>query len=273
MSSHLGKLNFDVFIPIRLNSVRLPHKHLLELAGKSVLKHLIERLERANKIRKIIVCTTNSTSDDELIEYLNRENILYFRGDEKDILKRFLDAAHYFKTDVIIDVEGDKIYTDPFFVDQIVEEMENTDYDFVIGNDSKIKFNPANHFIHGFIPAGIRTTALEKICKFKKANNTETGYKEFFLIPNLFKTNFVVINTDSELSKNIRLTLDYKEDYDLAKIVFNELGNHFSFNDIIQLFKEKPQLLEITSELIRKWEENYKKNTVDLSLKSFVKDE
>ena len=260
--------NFDVFIPVRTASVRLPKKHLLEINGQPSLKILTERLKKAKKIRKIIVCTTNSKSDDHLIEFLKDENIEFFRGDEKDILQRFLDAAKFFKTDVIIDVEGDKIYTDPYFVDKIVDEMQKSNIDFIIGNDSNKTFNPANHLVHGFIPAGFRTTALERICGLKNTKNNETGYKEFFLLPKLFKTKFLVFKANQNLSKKVRLTIDYESDYILAKKIFKKLGTDFNYEDVLDLFLKNPRLIEITHKSIRQWEKNYRKSITDFSLKN-----
>ena len=126
--------NFDIFIPARIDSSRLPQKHLLTINKTPLLKILVNRLRNSKKIRKIIVCTTQNPSDDKLVEFLKKEKIEFFRGEEHDILKRFLDASHYFKTDVIIDVEGDKIYTDPIFVDKIIDYMETSNIDFIIGN-------------------------------------------------------------------------------------------------------------------------------------------
>ena len=83
------------------------------MQGKPIIKYLIERLQHAHEIRNIIVCTTNQKSDDPLIEYLKNEKIMYFRGNEKDILVRFLDAANQYNTDFIVSVDGDDIYTDP----------------------------------------------------------------------------------------------------------------------------------------------------------------
>ncbi len=98
----------DIFIPVTLGSKRLHQKHLKEIDGKPLLKYLIERLESCKKIRNIVICTTNSKTDDQLVSFLQKEDILVFRGSESDILYRFLDAAKCFGTEIIIDVEGDK---------------------------------------------------------------------------------------------------------------------------------------------------------------------
>tara|TARA_B110000014_G_C20106308_1_gene581829 strand:- start:1312 stop:2112 length:801 start_codon:yes stop_codon:yes gene_type:complete len=256
----MTKTNYDIFIPARLDSSRLEQKHLSKINGKPALLHLIERLQNCKKIRNIIVCTTNNPSDNLLVKLLDEQKIKYFRGNEKDILQRFLDSAKKFETDVIIDVEGDKIYTDPFYVDEIVKNFsQNENLDFIIGNDSEKKFNPTNHVVHGFVPAGIHVRALEKICKIKKTNDTETGYREFFLTPGMFKSQYILLN-NIKFPQRVRLTLDYKEDLELAERIFGELGTNFNIHQVSKLFIQKPELLEITKELIQIWEENYEKN-------------
>jgi len=261
-------MNADIFILARLDSSRLPKKHLEKIQGIPVIKHLFNRLKKASKIRNIVVCTTNLASDDQLVEYLEKEKIKFFRGEEKDILKRLLDAANYFKTDLIVDVEGDKLYTDPKFVDKIVEDMEKSDLDFVIGNDSLDHFNPHNHFVHGIIPAGIRVSALETVCKLKTTNNTETGYKEFFTNNEKLKIKYLLLDEKLKIFSNIRLTLDYSEDLQLAKEIFQVLGTDFNHLDILKLFQNKPDLLSITESILKKWDENYQERVTDYSLKS-----
>ncbi|QLH09681.1 cytidylyltransferase domain-containing protein [Candidatus Nitrosotenuis sp. DW1] len=257
-------MNADIFILARLGSSRLPEKQLKEIDGIPAIKRLVDRLSAAKKVRNIVVCTTNTPSDDRLVDFLIKEKITYFRGNEKDVLARLLDAAGHFKTDVIIDVEGDKLYVDPVYVDKTIDEMAHQDVDFVIGSDNG-KFDPTDHFIHGIIPAGIRVAALAKLCKLKKASDTETGYKEFFT-SNLFSIKYIKPEINSKHSKNIRLTLDYQEDLELANIIFKELGNNFHLYDLVELFNKKPELTKITESIMTKWKNNYKNHTADFAL-------
>ena len=77
------------------------------------------------------MCTTTSQSEDELVDFLKEKNLKFFRGSEKDILQRFLDAAATFGTDYIINVDGDDIFTDPKTVDSIVENYSKSKTDFI----------------------------------------------------------------------------------------------------------------------------------------------
>ena len=177
-------MNIDVFVLARLGSSRLSKKHFKKIGEKLVIDHLLHRIKKAKKIRKIIVCTTELKSDDELANYLKKQNIEVFRGNNKDVIKRIQDAAEYYKTDVVIDVEGDKIYTDPKYIDVIAEKFQKSEVEYITGNDSLVKFNPS-HGIHGIVPAGFHVNAIKKMYKLKKVKNTETGYREFFYEMNL----------------------------------------------------------------------------------------
>ena len=116
------------------------------------------------------------------------------------------------------------------------------------------------------MPVGIRNVALRKIYEEKQTSNTETGYKEFFMNDNLFKVKYLVPEIEREFSENLRLTIDYEEDFELAKKVIQELGNNFNFTKLLDLFETKPDLLNIVEPVIEKWKKNYSANLTDTSI-------
>ena len=140
--------------------------------------------------------------------------------------------------------------------------------DFVSGNQSSNNFDSKYGFPHGIVPAGIHIAALKKICNLKISTNTDTGYKEFFTKYDFFKTKFIFPESDLNISSNLRLTLDYEEDFELAKMIFKKLGPDFSFDDLLNLFNNEPELLQITQSIIQKWQLNYKKNITNFSLRN-----
>ncbi len=259
-------MNVDIFILARSASHRLPLKHLREINGKAIIEKLVERMKTSKQVRKIIVCTTDLPSDDKLAAFLKEKNIECFRGNDKDILVRLLDAAKYYNTDIIIDVSGDKIYTDVNYVDQVSKILQNEEIDFVRGNNSESVFNPNNHFVHGIIPGGFKTKALESICKLKKMNNTEDGYTEFFTLNDLIRKKYIIPDVNFEFTNKIKLDLDYPEDLKLAEMIFDELGNDFHMNDILRLFSLKPELIKNTNKIIERWKENYAEKTAEFRL-------
>jgi spore coat polysaccharide biosynthesis protein SpsF (cytidylyltransferase family) len=254
-------MNTDIFILARSTSHRLPAKHLEKINEKTVIENLVNRIRKSKKIRNVVVCTTNLSSDDMFVKFLKEKKIEYFRGSDKDILKRLLDAAKYYKTDIIIDVSGDKIYTDVNYVDKVSKILQNEDIDFVHGNDSKNEFNPSSLFVHGIVPGGFKTSALEYICSIKKVNNTEDGYTEFFTKNDTIKKKYIIPDIDFKFTDKIKLDLDYPEDLLLARKIFQDLGNDFHMNDILKLFSMKPELIKETNKILDKWKKNYAKKT------------
>jgi len=251
-------MNCDVFIPIRLANTRLPQKAMKLVNGKPIITYLIERLLFTKKIRNIIICTTTMKSDDPLVDLLEKFNVKIFRGNESDILIRYLHAAKKFETDFIVSVDGDDIYTDIDYVDEVVSTYQKTNYDYIdmIG------------FPFGIASVGIKTSALEKICKLKQTENTDTGYRLFFTENNIFNVYQLKAEKEIVFPKNLRLTLDYEEDLVLAKEIFKNLGNDFHLQDILKLFTKNPKLLKITSNLEEKYKEHWNKNLANTTIKN-----
>ncbi|MFI5219121.1 MAG: cytidylyltransferase domain-containing protein [Bacteroidia bacterium] len=89
----------------RTTSTRLPGKVLLEVNGKTLLQHHIERLAWSNL--PMYVATTVNKTDDSISEFCKNAGIDYFRGDEKNVLSRFYLCALHFRLDVIVRVTSD----------------------------------------------------------------------------------------------------------------------------------------------------------------------
>ena len=249
-------MNFDVFIPIRLSNTRLPKKALKEINGIPVVQYLTDRIKKSKKIRNVIICTTKNEKDDELVEFLKKNNYMFYRGNENDILVRYLNAAKKFGTDFIVSVDGDDIYSDPFYVDKMISVYEKTNVDYI----------DMVNFPFGIASVGIKKDALEKVCELKKTDNTETGYRLFFH-NKVFKIYKMKPENNIKFPKELRLTLDYQEDLDLARKIISKLGNDFHLEDVVELFEKNPELLEITNNLEERYKQHWDRNVADTKLK------
>lgn len=250
-------MNYDIFIPVRLSNTRLPGKALKPIHGKPILHYLINRLKQIPKISNIVICTTINSIDDPLIEFCKNEKISFYRGSEKDILNRFLEASQKFNSDFIINVDGDDIYTDPDLISELISEYEKNKPDYIdmIG------------FPFGFRSVAFTRIALEKICSLKATVNTETGYRDFFKKTPQILCHNMNYKKSKPVSNNLRFSLDYEEDLELAKIVIKKLGNNFHLDSLIELFAQESDLLKITENLDEKWEKHYTDNLADFSFK------
>jgi len=188
------------FITVRLGSTRLPRKALLEIGGRSVLGHTIDRLRRCRKTDAIVVCTSTNPQDDPLVEAARREGVESFRGDEEDVLLRMRDAARHFAADYVLNVGGDCPLIDPVYADRVVEAYERRGADLIRALDLP----------HGAYGYGLRPDALEQAVAIKDTINT-AAWGRYFTDTDLFSVYDLPIDA-AHRRPDLRMTLDYPED-------------------------------------------------------------
>jgi spore coat polysaccharide biosynthesis protein SpsF len=127
----IEQMKSAVFIPVRMKSTRLPNKALLEIKGKPVIEHLIDRVKLAKLPDLIVLCATKHPEDEILVGVAQKNGICYFQGSEKDILDRYLKAALKFGVDFIVNVDGDDVFCDPEYMDRVIELFVKTGADFI----------------------------------------------------------------------------------------------------------------------------------------------
>lgn len=227
-----------VFIAVRMKSTRLPRKALLEIKGKTVIEHLIDRLKTAKLPDLIVLCTSTHPDDAILMNIAEKNKIEGFRGSEDDKLERFLAAALRYNIDLIIAVDGDDIFCDPVYIDKTIETFIKTNADLVTCD--KVPLGTACN--------GMKFEALKKVCEIKYEADTEV-WRGYFTDTGLFKVEFLEPEDMELIQPEIRLTLDYPEDYELFKEIFERLyiaGRVFSLKEVITLLKNNPQLIDIS---------------------------
>ncbi len=118
-------------VQARFNSNRLPGKVLKKLMGKSILQRTLERLSASKKLTKILIGTSNETTDDQIADYCSQNGWPCHRGDLVNVAQRF---AEIISTDFIpafVRISADSPFIDPNLVDQAVQLYENSESDLV----------------------------------------------------------------------------------------------------------------------------------------------
>ena len=247
------------FIPARIGSTRLPGKHLLQIMGKPVIEHLIERVKQAKLPQQVVLCTTILPEDNVLDQIATKAGILTFRGHPTDILMRWLKAAELYHVDFIVSADGDDVFCDPGYIDKVVEFFLDTNADYITYRGLPF----------GASPTGIKVEALRKVCELNLDEDTE-GQSRYFTQTGLFRVEYLDI-TDPELHHpEIRMTLDYQEDFEFFKAVFQHLyqpGRIFSLREIIGLLKRHPEIIEINQHMQEAYEERFKAKYSKIKLK------
>ncbi len=235
-------------IEARMTSSRLPKKVLLDLCGKPSLQHIIERLRRSKFIDEIVIATTINKTDEPIIDLCKDINCKFFRGSEDDVLLRVLDTAKSVNADIIVEITGDCPVIDWRHSDFLIEQFFSDKYDYASNTIERT-------FPRGFDTQVFPVHVLDEVNVLTQdIIDHEHVSLYIYRHPEKFKLyNWVA---PKELyHPEFEITLDTKEDYILIKSIYEELytiNNDFDCKDVIQLLKQKPELLEYIKDIRRK---------------------
>jgi spore coat polysaccharide biosynthesis protein SpsF len=234
-------------ITARLKSTRLPKKIMLEVMGKPLIVHMLDRIKHSRYIEDIVICTSTNSQDDPLEEIAEKEHVHCFRGSEDDVLERLLRAARSYDMTNFANITADCPLIDPLLIDRAVEEYDKVNADLVMYDDSNNNI-PFNCYV-------LRVSALEKVCELKKETDTEVWLNLF--TTHMFKIHSIIVEGKYR-HNSLKTSLDYPEDYEFIKKVFGELYDPdrvFSLPDVIDLANRRPDILSINAnpELLKRW--------------------
>lgn len=128
-------MQFLVVIQARLASTRLPGKALLPLAGRPMLDFLLERLAcppgLSSLSGRLCLATTWRPEDQALADLARNRGVETVRGEEHDVLARFLRCLDRFPAAAVARVTADNPLTCPGLVEAalrlVLEGAEHAD--------------------------------------------------------------------------------------------------------------------------------------------------
>ena len=189
---------------------------------------------RAKKIGlPIILATSKNKFDNHLVNYVkNKYDIIIFRGKEQNVLGRWHDCFKKFKIKYACMVDGDDLSFDFNLYRSGLKKIKNK-YE-VITKPEKIITGLFTYVLSdNSIQKAYRTFSKKKIgmmdSVFKKIDLKKRELK----IPFEFK------------KKNIRLTLDYIEDYNFFYVLYNFLHPCTSSIKIVNFLKKNKDICKL----------------------------
>ncbi len=225
-------------IQARMGSTRLPDKALMDIAGRPMLGRVVDRVSLACDaagINKIVVATTVNPSDDPIVEFCAKENIVCFRGDEADVLDRFYHAAKAHSADAVVRITADCPLLDPEVVKKIVARFQVGDCDYV------------SNTLRYTYPDGLDTevfsfAALERAWREAKKPSDRQHVTPYFR-----GVHFRTANVESEtpVSPNqFRWTVDDLRDLEFVRAIYAALAPCAKFGsaEVFALLKARPDL-------------------------------
>jgi spore coat polysaccharide biosynthesis protein SpsF len=239
-------------IQARMGSTRLPGKVMMEIVGKPMLWHVINRVKHAKRLDDIVIATTALNEDKQILELASEIRVKSYAGSEDDVLDRYYQAAIIYKADVIVRITADCPLIDPTVIDRAIEFYLDHDFEYV-GTGIKPSYPDGldtEVFSFGVLKRAWKEATLaserEHVTPYIKKN------PQVFSIKNL--------ENDKDLSY-MRWTVDEECDLEFVREIYNKLykeGEMFYMEDILNLLKKQPELMNINKNIIR--DEGYLKS-------------
>lgn len=214
---------------------------MASLCGLPVFAQIYLRLQRMGLFERVVVATSKNPGDDVIADFSSRNGLDCFRGDPENVLNRIRCAGDYAGAEFVVEVGGDCPFVDRDLMVTGLAEADRSGADLVTN-----ALLPPFTYPVGYDFIGIRMEALREADRLVSRNSQKRQPFQFFLKnPGLFKLHSFQRKTNLS---SWRWTLDYEEDLDMVRAVFEALfekNPDFTFTDLEDLFRRKPELLEI----------------------------
>ncbi|HLP99003.1 MAG TPA: glycosyltransferase family protein [Sideroxyarcus sp.] len=230
-------------IQARMESTRLPAKVFLNLGGRPVLAHVIERMRHSRLTSDFIVATTVGRGDLPIVGLCAEMGVRVYCGHEQDPLERYYQAARLYGGEHIVRIKGDCPLLDPEIVDHAIEMHLRTGADYT-GNTLERSY-----------PVGLDVEILRRQTLAQVWRDaglaSEREHVTLYIPkhPELFKIAHLKQATDLSVK---RWTLDYPQDYAFLQAVFNELYRRdpvFGMRAVLDFLAAKPELEQLNAHI------------------------
>jgi spore coat polysaccharide biosynthesis protein SpsF len=225
----------------RTSSSRLPNKVLEEINGVPMILRQVDRIVRAKKINKLIVATSDHSTDDMLFELLERHGIETFRGPLENVYLRFLEVIESEVGDCFVRLTGDCPLVMPEIIDNLLESFIPENYDYM------------SNTIEPSFPDGLDVEVFTRT-SFLSLRNLSLTDEELEHVTLAFHRNkdvFKLANFRESLDRsNMRWTVDYPEDLEFVRGVYGHFKGQestFDYDQVLDFLNSKPELASAIS--------------------------
>lgn len=208
-----------IIIQARMGSTRLPGKILKDFEGKTLLGHIIYRLEQ--KIMsgtEIVIATSTLAADDLVQKFCEVEGVKCFRGDEQNVLSRYYECARQNHYEHIVRMTGDNPFPDIEELNRLITYHLDNNMDFS-ENFSVLPLGVGMEiFSYEALKDSLMNASLPK--HFEHADEYILDHKQEY--------RFGTLGTIEEKnSPSVRLTVDTQRDYERACYILKNAGTEY----------------------------------------------
>ncbi len=213
-------MTVGIILQARMGSSRLPGKVLKPLAGRPMLGHILERLETSRKADLLVLASTTSPVDSQVLDFARRHHPRFqtFAGSEQDVLDRYVQAAKTFSIDTVVRCTADNPLVDVPMVDALIELHRSSGADC-----SHSKTDRGNDLPIGAGAEAYKRETLETSWKeCKEPDNLEHVDEYIHAHPERFRIVNLPVPAERRCP-SLRVTVDTRDDFDRMTRIYEAL--------------------------------------------------
>lgn len=245
-------------IGARLNSSRLPRKHLLPLAGKPLISHIVSRLKQVEELDDIIIATTADSYNEDLVHWAHSNNVNVYAhgGDVNDLMGRVDQVVHNTNADIIVYICGDSPLIEPSTISSLVAAMKAN----LEADHARLPQLPSGqHYIHeGFSVYGRSFWDVMIEAAHEPFEREHVGAVYHSL--NKVAPDNISYGCDDTVFHSIshRISVDTVSDYDFMRTLYDDWYQSHEADTIVDLkwvitrLKSEPELQSINAHVHQK---------------------
>jgi len=242
-------LNFGIIIQARTSSTRYPEKILKKIDKKNtVLDFQIKRILKEFKNKNIFIATTLKKNDKKICLIAKKYNVNFFKGSERNVLKRYIDCAKKFNIKNIVRITSDCPLVDPNLIKKMLKIFLKRKFDY---------FANTYPISKSTFPDG-SDIEIFKFSSLKKAFNSTKNKDDMEHVTSYFWKNTYLFKTKNyKIKKNLsgfRYCVDYKDDLVVIRQIVKYIDKNNLSGNTIQIvnFLKKNKSLEKISKKNKK---------------------
>lgn len=230
-------------IQARMGSTRLPGKVLMDIAGKPMLQHVIERVKHLFDYHSLIVATTTQVEDDAIEHLCDSIRCRCFRGCADDVLSRYLACAELVQANAIFRITADCPLIDSTLITLTSSTFKKTYWPSYAATDGNCWPNGVD--VEIFNMSALRAAHKEAIFPYQRAHVTPYMKEHFdcrWLRPSKMDASH----------PEMRWTVDTQKDLDFVREVYRRGWNELEVHELISALLSEPDVMAINAHVRQK---------------------
>ena len=195
-------------VQARMGSSRFPGKMMAKLGDQELMSWVLTRVCDAKELDQVVLATSTSGDDDQLVEVASNFKVMVVRGRQDDVLDRFVQASRESKADLVVRVCADNPFVAAEEIDRLVVAHKSGSFDYSCNHQQRL----GNRYADGFGAEVVSTSLLNEISKL----TTQTTHREHvtsYVWDNSAKFRIQAVMAPSDLAfPEIKLDIDTPED-------------------------------------------------------------